>query len=142
MKPCSFSLPGDFYDTFPRRAQGTGGKRGKRKAVGMPNLAQIAEGSRPLSVQTSRVAFAVVPPSVPLYRKIRRERDDARIDRENPHARAQGFQKGTVVMKNPGNWTKRSCRDGKNRFGTNLSSNAISAESQKTSPHNGHPCPG
>jgi len=41
--------------------QGTEGKCGKGKADGIPNLAQIAEGCRLLSLQPSAAPFAAVP---------------------------------------------------------------------------------
>jgi len=41
--------------------QGTEGKCGKGKADGIPNLAQIAEGCRLLSLQPSKAPFAAVP---------------------------------------------------------------------------------
>ena len=59
MKPFGFSLPGVFYDA--PHTEGTRGVRQMWQAErdGIPNLAQIAEGCRPLSVQARETAFAV-----------------------------------------------------------------------------------
>ena len=48
LKPCGFSLRGDLTVQKTRSAGVAKGKRGKGQTDGIPNLAQIAEGCRPV----------------------------------------------------------------------------------------------
>lgn len=71
LKPCGFSRPGNFYDTFT--TEGTGGARQawQAKKYGIPDLTQIAEGCRIFSrSQASGGRLPPSPPAVTLWRKI------------------------------------------------------------------------
>ncbi len=59
MKPFGFSLSGDFYDATYTEGTRDVRQMWQTERDGIPNLAQIAEGCRPLSVQTRETAFAV-----------------------------------------------------------------------------------
>ena len=125
LKPCGFSLPGGFTIPSPRREQVPKGRRGKRKEYGIPNLAQIAEGCRTLSVQPSETPFAAGT-ALRIF-----------VSENQRKARRQVV---TIEKKIP----MLAHRDSRELKTNNLpvyeKQNTIKSELQKTSPHRRHPC--